>query len=479
VGVNSKKTPFPPVAAALPASLDEVKVVAVSDPDQQRHLQKLLKKHHYLGSLKPVGERMFYAAVDGRGHWLAVLVLSAAAKHLKHRDQWIGWTRAQCDRRLSLVVNNSRFLILPQAHRPNLGSRVLRLTLDRLSADWQARYGHPVLVVETFVDPDQFNGTVYSAHGWQELGLTDGSGRHRRDYYVQHDKPKRLFVREVVKNARRSLQAEHLKPSLASVEKKAGARCYYQCSKIRAVTEHFKALEEYRGRVESYPVWSLVTLMLLALLCDAPRGQKDLAKLARRLTQHQRRALGIRPNPQGFFPAPSQSTFSRLLAKLDGVALNQTLLEIQTQVRGQPPPDELIAVDGKEPRHGPGDAILSAVSVPSQFYLGSALVDTKTNEIPVARQLFGQLDLTGRTVALDALHTQDQTARDLVLQHGAHYLLTVKNNQPTLRQNIAKKVPAPPVGFSPSAANAHPSAHGGKEQGSAGEPHPGEPPRSR
>jgi hypothetical protein len=461
--VKCKKTPVPPVANTAPANLDEVKVVLVTEPDQQRHIQKLLKKHHYLGSLKPVGQRMFYAAVDGGGRWLAVLVFSAAAKHLKHRDQWIGWTRAQCDRRLSLVVNNSRFLILPQARCPNLGSRVLRLTLDRLSADWKARYDHPVLVVETFVDPERFNGTVYTAQGWQELGLTDGCGRHRRDYYVQHDKPKRLFVRELAKNARRSLQAEHLKPALASVEKKAGAHCYHKCSEIRALTEHFKGLPEYRGRVESYPVWSLVTLMLLAMLCDAPRGQKDLAKLARRLTQHQRRALGIRPNPQGFFPAPSQSTFSRLLANLDGARLNQTLLEIQTQVRGQPPPEELIAIDGKEPNHGPGDAILSAVSVPSQFYLGSALVDTKTNEIPVARQLFGQLDLAGRTVALDALHTQDHTARDLVLEHGAHYLFTVKNNQPTLRQNIEKRVPAPPVGFSPSAGDAHPCPHSGEE----------------
>jgi len=306
--------------------------------------------------------------------------------------------------------------------------------------------------------------------------LTDGCGRCRRDYYVQHDQPKRLFVRELVRNARRSLQAEHLKPALAGVEQKAGARCYYKGSELRALTGHFKELPEYRGRVESYPVWSLVTLMLIAMLCDAPRGQKDLAKLARRLTQQQRRALGIRPDPHGCFPAPSQSTFSRLLAKLEAPRLNQTLLVIQTQVRGQPPPQDLIAVDGKEPNHGPGDAILSAVTVPSQFYLGSALVDTKTNEIPVARQLFGELDLAGRTVALDALHTQDQTARELVLDHGAHYLLTVKNNQPTLRQNIEKKVPAPPVGFSPSGRDVHPGAHRGDQQGGAREPDSGKPP---
>jgi hypothetical protein len=442
-----------------PVDLKQVRVVVLADPEERRQCQRLLRKHHYLGGLKAVGEQMCYVAVDWQGHWLALLLFSAAAKHLKHRDQWIGWTRAQRDRRLSLVVNNSRFLILPHAHTPNLGSRVLGLTLDRLSRDWQERYGHPVLVVETFVDPDQFDGTVYSAQGWEEVGRTDGWGRCRRDYYVQHDKPKRLFLREVVKNARRSLQAEHLKPALAPVEKKAGARCYHKCDQIQALTEHFKVLPEYRGRVESYPVWSLVTLMLLAMLCDAPRGQKDLAKLARRLTQHQRRALGIRPNPAGYFPAPSQSTFSRLLSGLDARRLNEVLLGIQRQVRGQPPPDELIAVDGKEPRHGPGDAILTAVSVPSQFYLGSALVDTKTNEIPVARELFGDLNLTGRTVALDALHTQDETARQLVMEHGAHYQLTVKNNQPTLRQNIDKMVPTPPRGFSPSGSHAHPSTH--------------------
>ena len=413
--MNRKESSSHKPSAAEQSLLEEVRIVLITEPKERRQIQRLLRQHHYLGGLKAVGEQMHYAAVDGRGRWLAVLLFSAAAKHLKHRDQWIGWTRAQCDRRLSLVVNNSRFLILPESGVPNLGSRVLRLTLDRLSTDWQAHYGHPVMVAETFVDPEQFCGTVYTANGWQELGLTDGWGRCRRDYYVAHDKPKRL-----VKNARRSLQAEHLKPALAAVEKKAGARCYYKCGELRALTEHFKALPEYRGRVESYPVWSLVTLMLVAMLCDAPRGQKDLAKLARRLTQHQRRALGIRPNPQGFFPAPSQSTFSRLLAGL-------------------------------------------AITVPSQFYLGSALVDTKTNEIPVARELFGTLDLTGRSVALDALHTQDQTARELVLEHGAHYLLTVKNNQPTLRQNIAKAVPVPPTGFSPSAADPHSGAHNRKE----------------
>ena len=145
----------------------------------------------------------------------------------------------------------------------------------------------------------------------------------RRDYYVEHSKPKRLFVRELARNARRSLQAEPLQPALAPVEKKAGARCYFKGAELRALTEHFRERPEYRNRVASYPVWSLVTRMLVAMLCDASRGQKDLAKLARHLNQHQRRARGIRPDPQGQFPAPSQSTFARFLAKLEAKALNE------------------------------------------------------------------------------------------------------------------------------------------------------------
>ena len=116
-------------------------------------------------------------------------------------------------------------------------------------------------------------------------------------------------------------------------------------------------------------------------------------------------------------------------------------------------------LDGKEPRHGGGHSVLTAVSVPSQHYLGSAMVDIKTNEIPVARELFERLDLDGRVVSLDALHTQDQTARELVLEHGADYLFTVKDNQPTLRANIQKLIPAPPADFSPSAQDGKPGGH--------------------
>jgi hypothetical protein len=432
--------------------------IRIAESCELDRCHQLLDEHHYLGSPKPVGERLYYVVTDAQGQWRAVLIFAAAAKHLRARDQWMGWTDAQRESRLALVVNNLRFLLVPGQTFPNLGSRSLRLVLSRLSSDWQTKYGHPVLVVETFVDPEQFCGTVYTANGWEELGKTDGSGRHQRDYYVRHDKPKRLFVRELCRNARRSLQAEHLKPALAMVEAKAGQRSRHKAKEIKSIVERLREVPDYRTRIGNYPLWSLLAIYLLAVLCDAPRGSKDLYKFARKLSQAQRRALGIRQR-HGRYPAPSQPTFWRLLEEVNGTQLEEVLLQVQEQLRGLAPQNELIAMDGKEPKHGGGQSVLTAVCVPSQYYLGSALVDTKTNEIPVAQKLFPDLDLKGRFVSLDALHTQTQTARDIVLEGGGDYLLTVKDNQLKLHQNIEQLLPAPKADFPPLAAAAHGVPH--------------------
>jgi hypothetical protein len=157
-----------------------------------------------------------------------------------------------------------------------------------------------------------------------------------------------------------------------------------------------------------------------------------------------------------------------MLQRVDARKVEQAILAFQEQVRGPAPKDQLVVMDGKEPKHGSGASILSAVTMPGQYYLGSAVVEEKTNEIPVARELFTHLDLEGRLVSLDALHTQDETARALVLEHGADYLLTVKGNQPTVREQIEKLIPAPKAGFFPSSTNSDSSVHPGKEQRPAG-----------
>lgn len=427
--------------------LDQVKVRLVQPGRERRRCNNLLKKHHYLGEIKPVGEQRWYVAEDAQGAWVAVLVFSGPAKHLRHRDAWIGWTPTQRRKRLALLANNARFCVLKEC--PNLATRVMKLVLDRLSTDWERHYGHPILVVETFVDPERFSGACYRAGGWIELGPTSGFGRCRKDYYVAHDKPKRLFVKELARKARRSLQADRLKAKLAHVEERVVTVCTQTTQQLRSLIVFLKNVPEFRGRVESYPLWSLLGLVACAQLSGAPRGQKDLAAFARRLTQAQRRALGIRRNRQGYYPAPSQPTLSRLLSRVDPLKVEEAILAFQRQVRGECPADELVMLDGKELRHSQGQQLLSAVSAHSLHYLGSRPVSEKTNEIPVAQALIPQLDLEGRLVSLDALHTQDETARLLVQEAGADYLLTVKKNRPTQRACIATLLKPAEAGFSP------------------------------
>jgi hypothetical protein len=434
--------------------VDSVQVRPIRS-DERARFMKLLERHHYLGKLQPVGEQSLYVAVGKNGGWRALLVFCAAANHLRHRDHWIGWTDEQRRRRLALVANNARFLILPGYAVPNLATRVMKLALDRVSNDWQQRYHHPLAAVETFVDPSKFQGTVYKAGGWVELGMTRGVGRVGRDYYERHNKPKRLFVRELCRHARRGLQAEHLKPAWARVEEKVPPRCTQKAKAIRSLTEHFKTIPDFRSRIQSYPVWSLVTIIALAYLCEAPRGPKDLAKFARDMSRGQRRAVGIRRNRQRKFPPPSQSTFSRLLKAVDARAVEAAILAFQEQVRGPVPKDEMVAIDGKAAKRSGGEMLLNAVSVPRLYYLGSEPVPVdKTNEIPVAREMFERLDLVGRLVGLDALHTQMETACRIVQGAGADYLFTVKGNQKGLRRTLRTRFTATPAAFSPTTHDA-------------------------
>ena len=120
--------------------------------EREREFQQLMQEHHYLGALRKIGNTIRYvAAVDG--HWLGLLSFSAAALKCAARDEWIGWSRAHRTDRLKLVANNSRFLILPGHHYPNLASRIVSRCRRRLQRDWLEQFSQPLLVLETCVDP--------------------------------------------------------------------------------------------------------------------------------------------------------------------------------------------------------------------------------------------------------------------------------------------------------------------------------------
>ena len=184
-------------------ALSELRVRPVERGEEARY-QEQMARHHYLGALAKIGETLWYVAT-WREQWVAQLSLSAAALKCGVRDRWIGWDFRSQYGRLKLIANNSRFLILPEWHRPNVGSRVLSLTERRVVADWQTRFGHPLLLLETFVDPQRFHGGVYRAANWIELGLTQGYRRTREGYSKQADAPKRVFVRPVCRDPQTQL----------------------------------------------------------------------------------------------------------------------------------------------------------------------------------------------------------------------------------------------------------------------------------
>ena len=168
-----------------------------------------MQAYHYLGALPKIGNTLWYVATQ-EDEWLALLSFSAAALKCGARDHWIGWDfRLQYDR-LNLIANNSRFLILPHCHHRNLASRVLSLCQRRIQADWVARFGFPVLVLETFVDPTRFVGTIYRAANWRYVGDTRGYRRTRDGYSKTAQTPKRVFVQPLQRNARALLSHPQL-----------------------------------------------------------------------------------------------------------------------------------------------------------------------------------------------------------------------------------------------------------------------------
>lgn len=438
-------------------------------PEDIARCDALIVQHHYLHAVSLVGEHLRYAFVY-RGRWLAVATWSAAAFHLKDRDAFIGWKPEQCRRRLGLLANNSRLLVLPDCHSPNLISRFMKLMLAQLSPDWEARWGHPLALVETFVDPRFYQGTAYKVSGWSHLGRTAGWKRDADDFYEKHDAPKQVWVRELVKKARVKLRAAQLPPAWAKVEARVPPRCNGKVRQIQSLMAlvQTEVPEFRRAEALGYPVAGLTCLTVMAMAQGVRRGPQDLAHYADTLSQDQLRALRFRLDAHHHVRCPKKTTFTRFLHGVDDDAIERVLLRWQEQLLG-PTQDRLIIVDGKQVRHA-GVEIVNAVDGAGRF-LGSVVTPAKTNEIPAARQLLRPQQLIGKTVIGDALHTQTDTAQQILYAQGGDYLLTVKGNQKTLQATLASLFTK--QAFSPSAYGADPCGPAGAQPGPAGDSRPG------
>ena len=159
-----------------------VTVVHISQTSPELDLFKcLLAKYHYLGLRNTVGENMKYFVRDNHNRPLACLLFGSAAWKCASRDDFIGWDSPVRRNNLGYLTNNTRFLVLPWVQVPHLASHVLARVTKRISADWQSKYGHPIYLLETFVDQSRYRGTCYQAANWILVGQT--KGRTRNDRY--------------------------------------------------------------------------------------------------------------------------------------------------------------------------------------------------------------------------------------------------------------------------------------------------------
>lgn len=430
------------------AVVDQVTVRLVR-ADEEADWDRLMVENHYLKSARMVGEQLRYVA-EYQGRWMALLGWSAAAYHLKGRDSWIGWNANQRRARLHLVANNARFCRLGEASRyPNLASRALALNLERLSADWQEKYGHRIVAVESFVDLEWFQGTAYKATGWKAVGCTAKFKRVQEDFYEAHDRPKQLFVRELVKHATRGLRARQLPPGWQAEERPIHRECPLDGEALRNLwmVLHQQVPESRDVRGLRHRQATVLAITFAFLLSGGQGGHRAVAVFAQDLSPKQRSDLRCWFNWRTrSYDVPTENCIYRVLKAVSVQAFQQGLWLWQKARHGAED-GGVVVLDGKALRGSGKTQLVGAVNARSGRTLGVETVAEKSNEIPAGQTLLERLDLDGTIVLMDALHTQVETARGIVQDGGGDFVLFVKGNQKALQDQARHFLPED---FSPS-----------------------------
>ena len=172
----------------------------------EKLFNSLISEHHYLGYTQPVGEHLKYIAFGG-DRPIACFAWSSAPWYIGARDRFIGWSPETRQKNLHFIINNTRFLVLPWVRVSHLASHLLALSRRRVSPDWESIYNHPILLLETFVDTERFQGTCYKADNWIYVGKTTGRGKLSTSTKPTLSK-KAVYVYPLRKDFRKRLTAQ-------------------------------------------------------------------------------------------------------------------------------------------------------------------------------------------------------------------------------------------------------------------------------
>ncbi len=203
-----------PLRALLPLAFGECSRAGKTRIGQRALFDALLYRHHYLSHRSTVGENLQYLICDAQARPLACVLFGAAAWQCAARDRYLGWESSVRAQNLHLIANNTRFLILPWVRVPHLASRVLSGIAERVRSDWQAKYGHPIYLLETFVEGDRFAGTAYRAANWVRVGQTKGRTRQDRPDGTWHQASiKDVYLYPLHRRFRERLQGHTVQPT--------------------------------------------------------------------------------------------------------------------------------------------------------------------------------------------------------------------------------------------------------------------------
>lgn len=417
----------------------EIEVVRAEDA---KRFDRLLGAYHYMGEAQPVGDFLRQAAVlDGK--WVGLLAWGSACYALRDRDDYVGWTPTLRAERQKLVVQNRRFALLcGKGEHPNLASRILAGAVKALPEQWRAEFGYVPVLAETFTDLEAYAGTCYKAAGWEPLGQTKGFSRHRADFYVPHDRPKKLWVKKLRKHALAVLCAQEL-----PAEHRAGAHsCAHgvmplKAAQIASLHECLCRVPDPRAANRVFHIGALLSIAAMALLS----GHRDVAQIHRfgqRLTPAQRKNLGL-PRKKGtkFYRAPGYNAYYHLLRMLAPDVLAEPLGAWLRAHAGALP--GALALDGKMVRDVVGLVCLCdhETGVPhAMARMSEKKGEGDRCEIKAAQKMIRSLpDLSGQLVTADALHGQDDTARAIVAQ-GGDFLIQIKDNRQTVRASAESRM---------------------------------------
>jgi len=410
--------------------------VRVASLEQKEWFDGLLGQHHYLGAGRAVGDYL-RQIVEQNGQGVALLVWGPACYALKDRDLWLSWSASQRVERLKLIVQNRRFLLLTEkGEAPNLASQALAAALRALPGQWKEQFGYRPLLAESFTDPEAYAGTCYKASNWQAVGWSAGYSRHRADFYVPNDRPKKLWLYPLIPQAREQLRALALPEDCrAGVVAAPSGQLPLKAQEMDSLRELFARAADPRDTNTRYRIGPVLTLIAMALLAGR-REIAEIVRFAKTLTQGQRHRLGlpIKKRTKRFYQVPGYGVFYQVLTRMDPEPFAALLSGWLGQRAGTLP--QALALDGKMIRDHIGLLTLAQHQdgAPHALAVYDQKEGTERCEQTAAAALVESLPaLDGKLITADPLHCQRKLARAIV-DKGGDYLLQIKGNQPHLLQ---------------------------------------------